>query len=93
MAMVVRAAALIHEAGREPIRQPSVLIADGRFQRIAAGAAITYNIKKLVDWHGRRPQSTALALGPDAPPAAADRTTHVGPRHHVCHQCQPFSRN
>jgi imidazolonepropionase-like amidohydrolase len=37
MATVVKGAALIDGTGREPIRRPSVVIADGRFRRIASG--------------------------------------------------------
>ena len=59
----------------------------------AFGAAIAYNIKKLVRWHGRRPQETALALRPGVPPSVAYLPVHLGLVHHVCQRCQPFSHN
>ena len=59
----------------------------------AFGAAIAYNIKKLVRWHARRPQAPALALRPGALASGARLPVHLGPVHHVCRHCQPFSPN
>jgi transposase len=59
----------------------------------AFGAAIAYNVKKLVRWHGRRPHEPALALRPGALPSGACLRVHLGPVHHVCRHCQPFSTN
>ncbi len=59
----------------------------------AFGAAIAYNIKKLVRWHGRRPQAPALALRPGRLPLGSCLPVHLGPVHHVCRHCQPFSPN
>ena len=59
----------------------------------AFGAAMAYNIKKLVRWHGRRPQETAAALRPTKQPSASCLDFPPSPAHHVCPQCQPFTRN
>ncbi len=59
----------------------------------AFGAAIAYNIKKLVRWHGRRPQEPALALRPGGLPSGSCLPVHLGPVHHICQGCQPFSHN
>ena len=59
----------------------------------AFGAAIAYNITKLVRWHGRRPQEPALALRPGGQPSTAGRPVHLGLDHHICRRCQPFSSN
>ncbi|HEX8767747.1 MAG TPA: IS1182 family transposase [Jatrophihabitans sp.] len=59
----------------------------------AFGAAIAYNIKKLVRWRARRPQAPALAIRPGALPPGARLPVHLGPVHHVCRHCQPFTQN
>jgi transposase/DNA-binding CsgD family transcriptional regulator len=59
----------------------------------AFGAAIAYNVKKLVRWHGRRPQEPALALRPSGLPSGSPLSVHLEPVHHVCRHCQPFSPN
>jgi transposase len=59
----------------------------------AFGVALAYNIKKLVRWHGRRPQDPALALRPGMHPPVARHSVHLDPIHHVCSRCQPFSHN
>ena len=59
----------------------------------AFGAAIAYNIKKLVRWHGRWPHETALALRPNPKCPVPSPMHRPGPVHHVCYACQPFSRN
>jgi hypothetical protein len=59
----------------------------------AFGAAIAFNLKQLVRWHGRRPQKLALALRPEAQLAVPRRPVHLGRAHHICQGCQPFSHN
>jgi transposase len=59
----------------------------------AFGAAIAYNIKKLVRWHARRPHAPVLALRPGALPSGTRLPVHLGPVHHICRHCQPFSQN
>jgi hypothetical protein len=59
----------------------------------ALGAAMAYNIKKLVRWHGRRPQDPAPALRPRAHPPVGCLPAQPGSAHHVCQLCQPFSHN
>jgi hypothetical protein len=59
----------------------------------AFGAAMAYNIKKLVRWHGRRPQEPALALRLGELPSGSCLPAHLGPVHHVCRHCHPFSPN
>jgi transposase len=59
----------------------------------AFGAAMAYNIKKLVRWHDRRRQDTAVALRPGLHPPVSCLPVHLGRVHHVCQRCQPFSHN
>jgi transposase len=65
----------------------------------ALGAAMAYNIKKLVRWHGRHPQDAALAVRSelDQPPAAGlsplrHQDGRLTARPHRLHR-HPFSRN
>jgi len=65
----------------------------GKVRIQAFGAAMAYNIKKLVRWHGRRPQAPALALRPRLQPPVCCLPVHFGPLLHVCQHCHPFSHN
>jgi transposase len=59
----------------------------------AFGAAIAYNIKKLVRWQGRRLRDNALALRSGAQPSGPGLPVRLGLDHHVCPRCQPCSPN
>lgn len=71
MATVVKAAALVDGTGGEPIRQPSVLIADGKFQKIVAG-----------DGSGLPSDAEVIDLGDQTLlPGLIDCHEHLGLRH------------
>jgi transposase len=59
----------------------------------AFGAAMAYNIKKLVRWHGGWLHKPALALRSGPHPVVSPRAVHLGRAHHVCQRCLPFSHN